>query len=64
LTEPSIPQSEPRSIIELHHAAGEWHVRIIEAGSESTRSFSRRDYAESFAEGQRLRLRLDSIERL
>lgn len=60
----SIPDGFPRSIIELKQADGEWHVHVIEAGSETVRSFSRQDYAESFAEGQRLRLRLERIERL
>jgi hypothetical protein len=51
-------------LIEVIEAVGEWFVRVVEDGSEQTRSFELESYALAFAEGQRLRLHLDKFVRL
>ena len=51
--------------VELVDACGEWFVRVTEKdGTSLTRSFEHKDYAESFADGQRTRLGLDEITRI
>ncbi|WP_081727425.1 hypothetical protein [Mesorhizobium sp. L2C067A000] len=50
--------------VEVVRASGEWVVRIIETDQEITRSFGLESFALSFAEGQRIRLRLDRVVRL
>jgi len=49
----------------LVDAKGEWLVRVVDkTGVTITRSFEHKEYAEAFAQGQRIRLGLDGIERL
>jgi hypothetical protein len=50
--------------VEIIEVCGEWFVRVIEGGQEQSRSFELESFALAFAEGQRLRLHLDKIERL
>ncbi|MER8722603.1 hypothetical protein NKH64_30490 [Mesorhizobium sp. M0999] len=50
--------------VEVVGASGEWVVRIFETDQEITRSFGLESFALSFAEGQRIRLHLDKVERL
>ena len=50
--------------IELVEACGEWFVRVIENGQASTISFEFETFAVTYAEGQRLRLCLDRIDRI
>jgi hypothetical protein len=51
--------------IEVVEACGEWFVRVTEKdGNSFTRSFEHKDYAVSFAEGQKTRLGLDKFVRL
>jgi hypothetical protein len=50
-----------RPCVEVIEAYGEWFVRVVEEDQELTRSFDREWYALAFAEGQRIRLRLDKI---
>jgi hypothetical protein len=52
------------SKIELVEACGEWFVRVIENGQASTMSFELETIAVTYAEGQRLRLGLDRIDRI
>lgn len=52
------------SKIELVEACGEWFVRVIENGQASTMSFELETFAVTYAEGQRLRLGLDRIDRI
>ena len=48
--------------IELGEAAGEWVVRVHVDGGVTVSSFELESYARAFAEGQRLRFGLASIE--
>ncbi|MER9625071.1 MULTISPECIES: hypothetical protein [unclassified Mesorhizobium] len=50
--------------VEVVGTSGEWVVRIIETDQEITRSFGLESLALSFAEGQRIRLHLDTVVRL
>lgn len=50
--------------VEVIEACGEWFVRVVEEHQELTRSFELESFALAFAEGQRIRLRLDKITRL
>ena len=50
-----------RPCVEVVEAYGEWFVRVVEEDQELTRSFDREWHALAFAEGQRIRLRLDKI---
>ena len=52
------------SKIELVEACGEWFVRVVENGQASTMSFELETFAVTYAEGQRLRLGLDRIDRI
>ncbi|WP_027169720.1 hypothetical protein [Mesorhizobium sp. WSM3224] len=58
------PNGHVPSRVELIEACGEWFVRVVEEDRELTRSFELESFALAFAEGQRLRLKLDSFERL
>jgi hypothetical protein len=49
--------SAPKSV-EVFWNAIEWMVRVVEGESRSERSFTRREFADAFAEGQRARLGL------
>ena len=62
----NVQRNEDRSPkIELVEACGQWFVRVVEKdGTSFTRSFEHKDYATSFAEGQRLRLGLDEVTRI
>jgi len=53
-----------RPCVEVVEACGEWFVRVVEEHQELTRSFELESFALAFAEGQRIRLRLDKITRL
>lgn len=44
--------------VELSRDGETWTVRIDESGESSSRTFEMQSYAESYAEGQRLRLGL------
>ncbi|MFC3324084.1 hypothetical protein [Mesorhizobium cantuariense] len=50
--------------VEVVEACGEWFVRVVEDGQEISRSFELESCALAFAEGQRLRLHLDTFVRL
>lgn len=62
----SVQSNEDKSPkIEMVEACGEWFVRVVEKdGTSLTRSFDHKDYATSFAEGQRVRLGLDEVTRI
>jgi hypothetical protein len=53
-----------QAAVEVVEACGEWFVRVVEDGQAHTRSFDQESFALSFAEGQRLRLKLPEIVRL
>jgi hypothetical protein len=53
-----------RPCVEMVEACGEWFVRVVEEDQETTRSFELESFALAFAEGQRMRLRLDKVTRL
>lgn len=49
-----------KTYVEIIEGIGEWFVRIVEHGEVTAiRSFGTESVATSFADGQRLRLRLD-----
>jgi hypothetical protein len=50
--------------VEVVEACGEWFVRVVEDGKELGTSFERETFALAFAEGQRIRLKLDKITRI
>ncbi len=50
--------------VELAEAAGEWVVRVHADGGETVSSFELESYAGAFAEGQRLRFGLASVEHI
>ena len=50
--------------IELVQACGEWFVRVVENGQATTVSFDIETFAVTYAEGQRIRLGLDCIDRI
>ncbi|KAA3450559.1 hypothetical protein C7I87_11195 [Mesorhizobium sp. SARCC-RB16n] len=50
--------------VELVEACGEWFVRVTENDQELTRSFELESFAMAYAEGQRIRLKLDKITRI
>ncbi|BAV47500.1 Putative uncharacterized protein [Mesorhizobium loti] len=51
--------------VQLYELLGEWVVRLVDDGVSSySRTFAQKDFAESFAEGQRLRLGLHSYQRI
>lgn len=56
--------TQQRASVQLSEFLGEWVVRIVgEGGGTYSRAFEQRDAAESFAEGQCLRLGLHSYQR-
>ncbi|MER9354561.1 hypothetical protein NKI61_14880 [Mesorhizobium sp. M0514] len=57
-----IRKAHPR--VEVGEACGEWFVRVIEEDQELTQSFELESYALAFAEGQRMRLHLNTFLRL
>jgi hypothetical protein len=50
--------------VEVVEACGEWFVRVVDEDQELTRSFELESFALAFAEGQRMRLGLDTFVRL
>jgi hypothetical protein len=58
-----IPFRKDRPCVELVETGGEWQVRVVEKDQELTRSFETEAFALSFAEGQRIRLGLQSVTR-
>jgi hypothetical protein len=50
--------------VEIVGAQGEWFVRVTENGDTRTASFELESFATAFAEGQRIRLGLQYIERI
>ena len=52
-----------RWTVEIEQLGGRSYVRIIENGEVRIRGFDRRPDAESYAEGERLRLNLTSVVR-
>ena len=53
-----------RPAVEVVEACGEWFVRVVEHGKATTTSFEREAFALTFAEGQRIRLGLETITRV
>lgn len=53
-----------RPAVEVVEACGEWFVRVVEDGKASTTSFELEAFALTFAEGQRIRLGLETITRV
>jgi hypothetical protein len=52
-----------QSSILIYKEAGEWCVRVSEAGKEpNSQEFHSNEFATNYAEGQRIRLRLDKVE--
>jgi len=49
--------------VEVVEACGEWHVRFVDGNQNKTLTFEIESYALAYAEGQRMRLGLDKIER-
>ena len=59
----SADQPLQRSSILIYKEAGEWCVRVSEAGQESySQEFHTQEFAANYAEGQRIRLGLDVVE--
>jgi hypothetical protein len=56
--------SKVHPCIEVVEACGEWHVRVVGHDRETTLTFELETSALAFAEGQRMRLGLDKVERL
>jgi len=52
-----------RPAVEVVEACGEWFVRVVEDGKATTTSFELEAFALTFAEGQRIRLGLETITR-
>lgn len=55
-------QDQNSPIVELFWDGDKWIVRIAESGASSTHTFEMQSYAQSYAEGQRLRLGLDAYQ--
>jgi hypothetical protein len=55
------PPAQENAVLIEHHD-GEWVVQVLENGEISERRFQVERHAESFADGQRTRLRLYSAE--
>ena len=53
-----------RRAVEVVEACGVWFVRVVEDGKATTTSFEREAFALTFAEGQRIRLGLETIVRV
>ena len=53
-----------RPAVEVVEACGEWFVRVVEDGKATTTSFELEAFALTFAEGQRIRLGLETITRV
>ncbi len=58
------PASSLSNAVEVVESLGEWFVRVVENGVEQTASFVMESFAMAYAEGQRMRLGLDSVRRL
>ncbi|TPM34659.1 hypothetical protein [Mesorhizobium sp. B2-3-4] len=60
------PQNGSNAVaqIEVVEACGEWFVRVMNDGQETTSQFDLESLALAYAEGQRLRLKLEAIRRL
>jgi hypothetical protein len=56
--------SDIATAIELFETDGEWCVRVVENGGEQVATFVMESFALAYAEGQRIRLGIDSITRL
>lgn len=54
--------AEQKNAVLIEHCDGEWIVQVMERGELSERRFQVERHAESFADGQRTRLRLYSAE--
>ncbi|CDX21311.1 conserved hypothetical protein [Mesorhizobium plurifarium] len=53
-----------RNFVTLIHDGDVWHVLVEEAGqAPASRTFEMESYATSYAEGQRIRLNLDKVDR-
>jgi hypothetical protein len=50
--------------VEVVEACGEWFVRVVEGGKATTTSFELEAFALAFAEGQRIRLGLETMTRI
>ena len=50
--------------VEVVEACGEWFVRVVEGGTATTTSFELEAFALTFAEGQRIRLGLETMTRI
>jgi len=50
--------------VDLVETAGEWFVHVTDGDQTTTHSFNLKEWAEAFAEGQRMRLGIDRIERI
>ena len=55
--------SDSPSEVILFENYGEYHVAVCERGGESVRTFDSLTYAESYADGQRMRLGLRTVTR-
>ncbi|RUX94729.1 hypothetical protein EN935_00035 [Mesorhizobium sp. M7D.F.Ca.US.004.03.1.1] len=58
------PKGKVSPCVEMIEACGEWFVRIVSDDGELTHSFEHESLAMAYAEGQRIRLRLDKVVRL
>ena len=56
--------SEVQSRVEVAEACGEWFVRVVDGNEDLTRAFELESYALAFAEGQRIRLKIDKFVRV
>lgn len=59
-----IPIRKTSAYVEVVETCGEWFVRVVDGDEELTRSFELESFALAFAEGQRIRLGLDRINRI
>ncbi|MEZ2328949.1 hypothetical protein AB6802_04385 [Mesorhizobium sp. RCC_202] len=50
--------------VEVVEACGEWFVRVVDGQKKTTLAFEIEAFALAFAEGQRMRLGLDTFVRL
>jgi len=62
-TQNPFPPIANDNAVEVIESLGEWFVRVIEDGVEQIASFVAEAFAVAFAEGQRVRLGLESVTR-
>lgn len=57
------PSPAEQAFVELIEVSGDWYVRVVDGVREAVEIFANEGFANSYAEGQRLRLGLSEIIR-